>query len=198
MSTKGGTIRTYDQIAQTYLECKRDRNAILGNLNGFARYLRPDGLVLDIGCGPGFDSELLRERGFRAVGIDLSSQMIRSGKGVYPSSFILADMELLPLSQGADGLWVNASLHHIQRDSIPATLGEFHRVLKPGGVLFIAVKDGVGERWEVTPYDETVSRWFTYWSTGQLRSAVTAAGFEIRDLNRNGMWIECYAVKPST
>ena len=191
MTSKHGTRQTYDQIAERYLERNRDRTRTRESMDLFAGYLQPGDRVLDIGCGPGFDSDLLQERGFRVTGIDLSSQMIEVGKRHFPGVFVQADMERLPFGEVADGLWVSASLLHIERPHVPPTLREFARVLKPGGVIFIAVKEGTGERWEYGPYDETVSRWFTYWDVDAFGAAVTDAGFRVLDLSSNGTWIKC-------
>ncbi len=193
MSTKAGTTQSYNQIAERFLERNKDRSKIEGNLDQFAQHCEANDLILDIGCGPGFDGDLLLAKGFRVIGLDLSSQMIKIGRRMFPYPFVQADMETLPFLQKIDGLWVNASLLHIEREAIPWTLREFCRVLKPGGNLFISVKKGVGERWE--PGDENAPRWFTYWRVEQLSAAVCGEGFHILDIWSNEKWVRCCARK---
>ena len=49
-------------------------------------------------------------------------------------------MRTLPFADGAfDGLWSSASLLHLAREDVPATLEEFGRVLVPDGALFVSV-----------------------------------------------------------
>ena len=48
---------------------------------GFAtQYLRPGGLVLDYGCGPGRISLFLARSGFEVIGVDSSEAMIEQAK----------------------------------------------------------------------------------------------------------------------
>jgi ubiquinone/menaquinone biosynthesis C-methylase UbiE len=193
MSTKTGTIRSYNQIAERFYENNKDRSQIEGNLDRFVHYCQPNDLILDIGCGPGFDGELLRAKGLRVIGLDLSNQMIKIGKHKFPFPFIQADMETLPILPKIDGLWVNASLLHIEREAIPETLGEFARVLKPRGTLFISVKNGEGEKWE--PGDENTPRWFTYWQEDQLKDVLNDGGFQTLEIWSDDVWMKCCAIK---
>jgi SAM-dependent methyltransferase len=197
MSTRLGTIQTYDRIAEVYLERNRNRNPILDDLNRFALYLESGNLILDVGCGPGFDAELLREKGYRVVGVEFSNQMINVGKCYFPGNFIRADMVHLPFREGIDGLWVNASLLHIERDAVSQTLQGFYRTLKSGGILYVSVQKGAGEKWRLGAYGEPVSRWFTYWQAEDLKKAVANVGFEILDICMNEQWLKCFARKIS-
>lgn len=61
-------------------------------------------LILDLGCGTGFSSEILNESGFRVIGVDILWDMIsRAGekKKIYESykdiEWILADINFLPV-----------------------------------------------------------------------------------------------------
>lgn len=44
-----------------------------------------------------------------------------------------------------DGIWACASLLHVSRSELPAVLGNFHRALKTGGVMYASFKYGGGE-----------------------------------------------------
>ncbi len=61
-------------------------------------------LILDLGCGTGFSSEILIEHGFRVIGVDILFDMIsraREKKGIYENykdiELILADINFLPI-----------------------------------------------------------------------------------------------------
>ena len=195
MPAKIRTTQTYNQIAECFIERNRDRGPIKKNVDRFTQHLTQGSLVLDIGCGPGFDAKLLRDRGFRVVGVELSSRMIEVGKRHFPGLFVQTDMEHLPFKTIADGLWINASFLHVERDVVAQTLREFHFVLRSKGIIFINVKEGSGEGWEYGPYDESLPRWFTYWKAEDLECSLTSNGFRILDLWSNGTWIRCCAMK---
>jgi len=42
MSTKTGTIRSYNQIAERFYENNKDRSKIEGNLDRFVHYCKPN------------------------------------------------------------------------------------------------------------------------------------------------------------
>ena len=113
--------RTYDRIAPAYLRRWRARDAELPRLERFATGLSPGASVLDLGCGPGFDTAWLRARGLAAFGLDRSMGMLLGGRADYDLPRLQADMRRLPLADGnLAGVWANASLHHVARAELPA------------------------------------------------------------------------------
>ncbi len=109
------------------------------------RKLQPHGTVLDAGCGPGYLVLLLARRlpELNIVGIDVSPDMLRlagenadSGRSRRQPGFIAADVTRLPLATASADLIVSTlSLHHWLQPDL--ALGEFYRVLKPGGQMLI-------------------------------------------------------------
>ena len=65
-------------------------------------------LILDLGCGTGFSSEILSENGFKVIGIDILSYMllkarkkkkkIKEYRGI---EFVLADINCLPIRKNS-------------------------------------------------------------------------------------------------
>ena len=194
-NSKARTTDTYDHISESFHERNRDRTRVGESMDRFTRHLRRGGLVLDVGCGPGFDAELLRDRGFRVVGVELYRAMLRLGKGHFPGWYVRADMERPPFSAVADGLWVNASFLHAERGIAGHTLGELYHLLRPAGVLFLGVKEGAEEGWECGWYESTLPRWFTYWKAPDLERSLQDVGFRIVDIWSNGTWLKVCAIK---
>ncbi len=191
-SPTAATALSYDRIADDYVKRNRDRSAMAPAMDRFAAQLAPGALVVDVGCGPGFDGVLLRQRGLRVIGVDLSAGMLATARELFPGVFVQGDLRRLPLSRRADGLWVNASLLHVPRDEVPVALEGFAGALRPGGVLFVSVKAGDDEGWEDEPaYGDP--RWFTYWTEDALDAALASAGFTVTDGRTNpsplGLWI---------
>lgn len=79
-----------------------------------------------------------------------------------------------------DGLWVCASFLHIPREEALAALGGFRRVLRPGGLLYLSVKEGEGEIWR--DYGEGRRSFTTFYHLEELRQLVEKAGFEIVEI----------------
>ena len=97
--------------------------------------------ILDVGAGTGFLSLILAEMGYEVVGVDLSEEMIRKAKekaadrGVEPKiKFKLGDAEALPFKTDFFDAIVNRAVLWTLPEPKKA-LGEWKRVLKPGGKL---------------------------------------------------------------
>jgi SAM-dependent methyltransferase len=198
------TSATYDQIAADY--AARSPGAAPETLatirERFAALLAPGARVLDVGCGPGWEAARLRALGLCAYGLDRSHGMLAEARA-WNVPLLLGDMRALPLPDGAlDGLWICASFLHIPRRDGPAVLREFRRALRPGGALYIGVKEGDGERW--IEHSAGRQRFFVFYQTDELEALLTANGFSIVDgwltadsLGRPERWINRIATTKS-
>ncbi|MCC5812311.1 MAG: methyltransferase domain-containing protein [Ectothiorhodospiraceae bacterium] len=104
--------------------------------------LQPE-LVLDVGAGTGASTIALRGhyRKARVVAVDLSSRMLERtrtrGSWRRPIPAVLADAGQLPVpDDSVDLLFSSATLQW--SDDLPRLLDEFHRVLRPGGLLLFS------------------------------------------------------------
>jgi ubiquinone/menaquinone biosynthesis C-methylase UbiE len=95
--------------------------------------LKPNARIADLGCGSGVFTDLLRQRGYVPVGLDISPKLIELGKAKYPNvEFIEGDVEHLPFpSASLDGVLLSGLVHHLPDPARCAA--EAFRVLKPGG-----------------------------------------------------------------
>jgi SAM-dependent methyltransferase len=122
-----------------------------------------DGRVLDVGVGAGRTTSLLRLATNDYVGIDFSPNMVLACRELNPGADIrVADAR--DLSQFTDGefdlvLFSYNGIDAVDHAERAAVLAEFHRVLKPDGLLIFSSlnKDGrsFGERpWQLhRPYE---------------------------------------------
>ncbi|KAB1192410.1 methyltransferase domain-containing protein [Haloferax sp. MBLA0076] len=145
--------------------------------------------ILDVGCGPGVDTETFVTDGFDVVGFDLTSSFVRAARtAVDEASFARGDMRRLPFRDGSfDGVWSCASFLHVPRPDAPGTLREFRRVLADDGVAYLSVKRG-----EESGFD-TDGRYFELYRPEQVRSLVVDAGFGRVDIETGERWIQVLA-----
>ncbi len=175
----GRTAATYDCIAARY--AARVTYPLEQELARFRQLVPTGGLVLDVGCGPGQYARALKARGLRVVGLDLSPGMLCQAQATGTPRLMCADMRRLPIADGcADGCFVCASLLHLPRTQAAQALLEFRRVLRPGGALYVGVKEGgEGEEWVAD--QEGQERFFAYYRPEEIDRLIRAAGFEIAD-----------------
>jgi SAM-dependent methyltransferase len=90
--------------------------------------------LLDLGCGPGWYTRALRDRGAEVVPIDNAPEELGPNP---PEGALLADARDLPFPDGAvDGVVCSNLLEHTP--DAPAVLREIGRVLRPGGWAYVS------------------------------------------------------------
>jgi SAM-dependent methyltransferase len=101
--------------------------------------------VLDVACGPGYVSDVVRKAGANPKGIDFSEKMITIAKTTFPDlSFIQGDAQnLLFEDAGFDRVLINFGLLHISHPD--KACAEACRVLKSGGRFGFTVWAGPEE-----------------------------------------------------
>ncbi len=164
--------------------------------NTFSQSLPAGAKVADIGCGPGRDTGQFIQRGFWTTGIDYSSGMLQEAMRRAPAPYLQGDMRTLPFTAEAfNGAWVCASMLHIPRNEVPGVLAGIWRILKPGGTIYLALKEGQGELWD----SRKGQRFFTFFQEGEIRVLLENAGFEIFEMVVNpgerANWINVFARK---
>jgi len=144
MDKSKGVTEVYDEIAKPYAkEFSRPSDYI----DNFLGYVPTNGRILDLGCGPGFDSAYFVSKGFCVTGIDLSKEMLKLAKEKCPrGEFKLIDFRKIEFPTNCfDGIFASCSLIHIPKKDVLPTLKKFHKVLKKEGVIYISLQGGKPE-----------------------------------------------------
>lgn len=171
------TVDTYDRNADAYRRRHADRSVIADQVERFCAAVDGE-RVLDVGCGPGWETATFADRGLDAVGVDLSRAFLERAADEGGGRFLRGDMRRLPVAADAvDGVWALASLLHLPRSAVDDALAEFARVARPDAALFVAVKQGEGTTTgDSYPGDD---RAFTLYREPELRERVREAGFAV-------------------
>jgi SAM-dependent methyltransferase len=177
------TVDTYERVVEDYRQRHADRSAVEDQVERFLSALADAGhdggaRILDVGCGPGWETATFAERGHDPVGIDVTPAFLRAASEETDADLARMDMRELGIRTNAvDGAWACASFLHVPRSDAPGTLSEFRRVVRPGGALQVTVKRGSGT---VTAdgYDED-DREFVLYRTAEIRDLVAGAGFSV-------------------
>ncbi len=134
--------------------------------------------VLDVGCGDGALVRALAEAGALAVGLEVSAAQLEKARTAEPvagADFIAGQAEHLPFPDAdLDVVVFFNALHHVERHKMDLALEEAARVLKPGGLLYVAEPLAEGPNFTVVRHfdDETQVRAAAY------RALVRAAATE--------------------
>lgn len=161
----------------------------------FLPHLRSGMSLLDCGCGPGsitIDLADIVAPG-NVIGLDKEPLQIERAKALAETrnvsniQFVVGDVYHLPFAAASfDAVFAHAVLYHVH-DPL-AVLKEFHRVLKPGGI--VGIRDTDYSMWTLepmTPYLEEIRQLILRYAIYQgasptyarsQRSLLLEAGFE--------------------
>jgi SAM-dependent methyltransferase len=128
---------------------------VISDLAMLERLVPPAGKdVVDIGCGAGALVRALAERGARVTGVEVSESQLAAaveqdnGGG---ARYLVGRAERLPLDDASVDVAVfMRSFHHVPRADFDAALAEAHRVIRPGGAVYVAEPLAEGNFFELT------------------------------------------------
>lgn len=165
----------------------------------------PEGTrFLDCGCGAGdYVFALIEQLGFDAHGIEFDADKVKAGNQhpLYGERILQGDLQSIKFDdQQWDAAMLNEVLEHVPNEQ--SVIREVHRVLKPGGILFVSSPNrwypfeshGVywkGQDVKLSPWTPLIPylpvklgrRFFDYWARNywpsELRALLSSAGFSI-------------------
>jgi len=143
----------------------------------------PDrGTLLDVGCGSGqtmtwFET---RHRNWRTIGFDVADEGLRAARASGGRVFHASALTIPLASHSVDLAITLDVLQHLPLDGGDLqALREMHRVLRPGGLLFVRTN---AQAFPVTEPDPAFQ--FRKYTVPELTRQLTAAGFSVRRLSR--------------
>jgi 2-polyprenyl-3-methyl-5-hydroxy-6-metoxy-1,4-benzoquinol methylase len=194
------TIKVYGEGAQTFIKrwtARRKRSSALQKewMAGLPR----GASVLDLGCGGGQDAQVLRRKGYRVVGMDLTAAFLRVAREAAPSiPFVRADMRELPFQAASfDGVWAAASLIHLPKADATRVLRALCLLANPGATLAATLTYGTKSGLLANGW--MPGRYFARWKKDELALALRRAGWRVLSLRvvsnqeRKGRWINVIA-----
>ena len=138
------TLDVYAKEAATYAQrAKPDR--IGGFLEPFMADLPPGAVVLDLGCGSGWASGIMYEKGFDVHALDASPEFAAIAQEKVKRPVRVMSFDELDDRDTYDAIWASASLLHVPKAAMPGLMSKLALALKPGGGLLATFKAGEGE-----------------------------------------------------
>lgn len=207
---------TYDRLSRWYDWLTANSEWPLAKLGLKKLGAHPGETVLEIGFGTGNAlltlTTAVGDSG-KAIGIDLSPGMFKVARQKLKRANLLprvtleqGDASALPFArESLDAIFISFTLELFDTPEIATVLAECRRVLKPGGrVVVVALARDAYEELPVRIYE-----WFHLHLPAYVdcrpiyvQSALTLAGFLIREVTRHKMWglpVEiCLAKNPTT
>ena len=145
-------------------------------INILKKHLKMNAKILDVGCGTGGTIKFLKEAGFINVsGLDNHHQAIKYCHKRGLKNVLLGDVNNLPFkSQSFNGVICMDVLYHKGLNPQKA-LGEFRRVLKSDGILYI---EEPSYNWIKSKHDSVIETERRY-TTSSIENLVKSGNFNI-------------------
>ncbi len=139
-------IASWDLQQERYIERREERFTVIGDV--LAETIRPEGIILDLACGPGSLGSRLAGRFPRArvIGLDLDPVLLSLARTVHEGdarrSFIETDLRVPSWIdpyrgqlEGIDAVVSTTALHWLESHELMRVYRDLARCLRPGGVL---------------------------------------------------------------
>ncbi|MFE6778076.1 class I SAM-dependent DNA methyltransferase [Streptomyces sp. NPDC057702] len=187
---RSGQAEAFDAIGDRYDEAFPYKEGQVASSRWLVDALPPASRVLDVGSGTGVPTaRALSDAGHQVVGIDISPGMLKVARDNVPgATFHLADIADLrpgaPFGPGGprdlghfDGISAYFSLLMLPRVEIPHALRVLHGMLKPQGLLAMAMVEADVDDFAIPFLGNTIR--VSGYLRDELRQVVHAAGFDI-------------------
>jgi SAM-dependent methyltransferase len=179
-----------------YEDYEADRDDIMRTFRGRMKLIRPllgpdTPRLLDVGCATGIFLEVVREAGWQAEGLDISTYALERAKEkgfeVHAGTLVGAG-----LPEGRyDVITMWDLIEHVPDPA--AVLAECHRLLRPGGVVALSTPDAgsvlarvLGGRWLGF---RSIDEHLYFFSHRTMGAMLEAAGLEVRRFVQVGKYL---------
>ncbi len=151
---------------------------------------RPDGPVLEAGCGAGRVLRHYHERGVPIIGMDFIASVLAAIKGEDPGIPLTAgDITKLPFPDESFSAVLAFGLYHGLENHLEDAMADTRRILKPGGLLCASMRldnlqNRVTDNMAEGAMAEGPRRFHKLnLTSGEFKTLVGDAGFEVLNVN---------------
>lgn len=159
------TLRYYDENSEQFAEETFDAD-IHDIQDRFLCKIRPQGRILDLGCGAGRDAGYFNERGYIVEALDGSKEMCRIARENTGLPVRCMKFEELDDKEVYDGIWACASILHLPKKDLQQMIRQLTDAAVQGGTIYMSFKYGDFEGMKG-------SRYFTYLTEDMFRRLVS-------------------------
>ncbi|MDQ6984773.1 MAG: methyltransferase domain-containing protein [Candidatus Dojkabacteria bacterium] len=188
------TTETYEAHTSSYHKTYAGKLVAQEQLDEFITMVNPPARVLDIGCGPGFDTKYLSEK-YSMKALDISKRMVEIAQYENPGVDVeYCDVVERDLGENIyKGIWSRGALHHIEGDKLDKVFANIAKALVEDGIFYLIVREGEGEEMknDNKEYGD-VERFYHLFSEDELRDRAIKADLKvvkIGHIKRSHKWI---------
>lgn len=183
------SVQRFDQFAAEYAQLFVDLNAYSDSIERFCVGIGNDQpKILELGCGPGNVTRLLKSRfpESHVIALDLAPQMIEIAQKHLPDvDFRVMDVrDISAIPEKFDAVMCSFCLPFLSKADSAKLISDCADRLVSGGVLYVSTMEGNEERagFETTSFSGSFEIYFNYHQQQDLEDSFAQSGFEIRQI----------------
>lgn len=176
----------YNKIAKDWGNDDGKFNWWMKGTDVFLSLLSKGANILDVGCGSGYKSKYMFDKGFNVEGIDFSEEMIKFSKEKYNEiNFEVLDVyDLDKLNKKFDGIFSQSVLMHLPKKDIINILEKIKSKINENGLIYLTMpeikENGIEEEIrKENDYGYEYERFFSYYSRDELINYFKELGLKI-------------------
>ena len=169
------TLAFYDQEGATYAEWSAPKGDYAW-LEKFLSMTPADGRLLDYGCGGGWAAKRMLDVGRRVEAFDGSAALAEEASKLTGINVKVMRFEGFAAEDRFSGVWASFCLLHAPKSAMPGALAGVARSLQDGGLFYLGLKRGAGER------RDRLGRLYSYFEVDEIEALLADAGFSDIDV----------------
>ncbi len=170
MTSDKATLDFYDGEAPVYAPWSAPKTP-LPWLEKFLSLAPATGRLLDYGCGGGWAAKRMLEAGYEVEAFDGSAGLAKEAAELTGLNVQVQRFEDFDARDRYDGIWASFCLLHAPRSEMPTNLARIYAALRPGGVFYLGLKAGSGEK------RDSLGRFYSYFEPEIITELLADAGF---------------------
>lgn len=170
----------YNKIASEYLKTRSEKSKDLQLLQELIQQVPRGAKILDAGCGAGVPVTQILSNFFDVTGVDFSETQVKLAQQLVPKArFICQDMTRLSFPPHSfDAICSYYAIIHVPRTEHDKLLANFHRMLKPMGLILVCMGTTDIELEEAEDYLGTTMYWSHFDAETNI-DLITKCGFKV-------------------
>ena len=136
-----------------------------------SKYLKNSNTILDLGCGPGNNAKLLKDKNknFQIVGVDLSEKMIELARETVPGvTFQVSDIRSYTSDILFDVVLASFCIVHLQAIETVDFVRRISSLMNESAYLYLSFMTGKNAGFEKTSFSQD-ELFFNYYNESEMR-----------------------------
>lgn len=179
------TIESYNRCVRKFVKKHMDLRVYEQFVREFSNCLREGSSILDLGCGPGNIAKFLvnQDKGYKILGVDLSSEMLKLARQNVPTGeFVIGDIRHLQLEPKFDAVIASFCMIHLENEEAVELLRKIHDLLNDKGYLYLSFMSGGVSGFDKASFSEE-EMYFNYFSPEKIKKILENLDYRVLSMH---------------